>query len=205
MSIRDQHLLATRKAILTALGDQIAESGTMGFTIKDVAARAGVTPRTVYNHFPTREELSNAFAVHVEEVLQAKVGEAPDERMRIADLPALILRLYPILEADEASLRAYAMLMVASRAPATVATDRSRRFEDMLQAELGPLPDDQAHAVVAALRMFASTVGWHLLTEHHGLSAEDAAHTASWATRVLLDAVARGDHPHLEPSEGIDR
>lgn len=164
-----------------------------------------MTPRTVYNHFPTREGLNDAFAAHVEEALEARVGSAPDERLRIADLPGMILGLYLILEADEPLLRAYVMLMVASRAPAQVASDRSQRFEALLQDELGPLPDDQAHAAVAALRMFASTTGWHLLTEHHGLSHADAAHTASWATRVLLDAVARGDLPHLEPSEGTDR
>jgi AcrR family transcriptional regulator len=204
VSIREQHLLATRRAILSALGDQIAESGTMGFTIRDVAERAGVTQRTVYNHFPTREELSNAFAAHVEELIGSELGAPPEEGIRVAGLPGVVRDFYPILEAHEAPLRAYAMLTVATRAPAQVATDRSRRFEALLEDELGPLPDGQAHAIVAAIRMFLSTTGWHLLTEHHGLSHGDAARTASWATRVLLEAVSRGDRPDLEPSDEID-
>ena len=204
MRIREQHRLATRRAILNALGEQIAESGTMGFSIKDVAERAGVTHRTVYNHFPTREELNNAFAIHVEEMFAEEMGAPPDENIGLAELPGVVRAFYPIFERHEAPLRAYAMLMVASRAPAQVATDRSARFEAMLQEELGPLPPAQAHAIVAAIRMVVSTTGWHLLTEHHGLSHPDAAHTASWAARVLIEAVSRGDRPDLEVTDEPD-
>ena len=66
MRVRQQQL--TREAILEALGQQIVASGPLGFSMQDVADRAGVTHRTVYNHFPTREALNDAFAVYVEEV-----------------------------------------------------------------------------------------------------------------------------------------
>lgn len=185
---------ATRHAILSALGEQIAETGTMGFSIEDVARRAGVTHRTVYNHFPTREALNDAFAAHVEDELHGLFA-APDRDLAISDLPRLVAAVFPIMQAHATPLRAYVMLMVASRAPAQVAVERSRRFESQLQAEWGPMPPGQACAITAALRMFMSTTGWHLLTEHHGLSGEAAARTAAWATRVLLDAVSKGDRP----------
>lgn len=205
MSLRTQHVDATRRAILQALGEQIAESGTMGFSIQDVAARAGVTHRTVYNHFPTREDLNNAFAVHVEEELLGG-GDAknPDEDLGLDELPALFERLFPVFAAHEASLRAYAMLMVASRSPAKVASDRSRRFAALISERNGPMPEAQLPAIVAAIRMLASTTGWHLLTEHHGLSHVEAARTAAWATRVLLEAVARGDRPPMENPDETD-
>lgn len=204
MSIRDQHLKATRRAILNALGEQIAESGTMGFSVKDVAERAGVTHRTVYNHFPTREELNNAFAAHVEDLVWEEEGGPPPEITSIRELPEQLRDLYRMLEAHEARLRAYAMLMVATRAQAQVAVDHARHFEALLQAEVGPVPDGEARAVVAALRMFASTIGWHLLTEHQGLSSADAVNTSVWATRVLLEAVSRGDRPTVESSDETD-
>jgi AcrR family transcriptional regulator len=202
MNIRDQHLRATRRAILTALGDLIAESGTMGFSIQDVARRAGVTHRTIYNHFPTREALNDAFAAHVEEVIGSGMASPPDVGLRLMELPAMVLDFYPFLAKNEALLRAYVMLMVASRAPAQVASDRSKMFEATLKEDLGPLADGEARAIVAAVRMFISTTGWHLLTEHHGLSHADAARTASWAARVLLEAVTRGDRPDLETHDG---
>lgn len=198
MSLRKKQQEATRRAILDALGAQIAESGTMGFSVKDVAKRAGVTHRTVYNHFPTREALNEAFAVHVEEEMVALGIRPPEVGMGITDLPAVMAELYPLLQSAEASCRAYVMLMIASRAPAGVMRERSRAFEALLQDEWGPLPPEQARAITAALRMFASSAGWHLLTEHHGLSGSDAGATAQWATRVLLDAISRGDRPTLE-------
>lgn len=204
MNLRDQQLLATRRAILDALGALIAESGTGGFSVEDVAKRAGVTHRTVYNHFPTREALNDAFAVHVEELLEGQLRARPDEGLTLDRLPEMSRVLYPLLAANEAPLRAYVMLMVASRAPAKVAAERSERFQRLLQDELGPMPSEEAQAIVAALRMFASTTGWHLLTEHHGLSHANAERTASWAVRVLLEAVSRGDVPNLEPTDASD-
>ena len=52
----------TRTAILEAVAAEIAASGLTGFSIQGVADRAGVTHRTVYNHFPTREALNDARA-----------------------------------------------------------------------------------------------------------------------------------------------
>lgn len=204
MSIRKKHQDVTRRAILDALGDQIAESGTMDFSIQDVARRAGVTHRTVYNHFPTRQDLNDAFAAHVEAELEGTLAAPPDADLRIRELPDMLDRLFPLLQAHEARLRAYVMLMVASRGPAGVAAARTGRFEALLEAELGPLPPGAARAITAAIRMFASTTGWHLLTEHHGLSHANALRTAKWAVRVLLEAATRGDLPHLEHTDEPD-
>lgn len=55
----------TRRAILDALAEVIVEKGGFGFSVQQVADRAGVTHRTVYNHFPSREALNDALAVHV--------------------------------------------------------------------------------------------------------------------------------------------
>lgn len=199
MNMRKKQQEATHRAILSALGEQIAETGTMGFSMKDVARRAGVTHRTVYNHFPTREALNDAFAQFVEDELHS-LTTPPDEGISITELPGLVDVMYPMMQKLAAHLRAYVMLMVASRAPADVARERSRRFESMIEAEWGPLPPGVARAVTAALRMFVSTTGWHLLTEHHELSNEAAGRTAIWAARVLIEAVSNGDYPNMESS-----
>ena len=59
----------TRRAILDALAAVITETGGLGFSVQQVAERAGVTHRTVYNHFPTRDALNDALAEHVEDVM----------------------------------------------------------------------------------------------------------------------------------------
>ena len=46
----------TRRAILDALAHVVVESKGFGFSVQEVADRAGVTHRTVYNHFPASLE-----------------------------------------------------------------------------------------------------------------------------------------------------
>ena len=62
--------------------------------------------------------------------------------------------------------------------------------------------------VTAVIRMFVSTMGWHLLTEQCGLSTEEATAASAWATRTLLDAAIakrttkRTAKPSSSPSQG---
>lgn len=51
---------ATRDAILKAARELVAERGSEGMTISEVAHRAGVNRGTVYQHFRNRDELATA-------------------------------------------------------------------------------------------------------------------------------------------------
>ncbi len=195
MNLRKRQQESTRKVILDALGAQIADSGAMGFSIQDVADRAGVTHRTVYNHFPTREVLNDAFAVHVEEELASLFGVRPEEAVGLAQLPSVAGTFYRTIADNASHVRAYVMLMIASRSPAQVTRERTKRFEQLLEDEAGPLPEGVARLATAAVRLFVSSTGWHVLTEQQGLCNEDAARTAEWAAKILLDAVANGNFP----------
>jgi AcrR family transcriptional regulator len=186
----------TRTAILNALAEIIVEHGGLGFSVQQVADRAGVTHRTVYNHFPTREALNDALAVHVEQGIGPS-SDAPPLPSTVAGLGPMIEQAYRLFDAHEVHLRAYVMLMVASRGPAAVARERTLALEDVIRHEaLGGEPTG-VRGLAAALRMFASATGWHLLTEHFGLSPEEARATAVWATRAMLDAAA-ADHPSMD-------
>lgn len=179
---------ATRRAILDAFAHVIVESKELGFSVQQVADRAGVTHRTVYNHFPTRDALSEGLATYVEERL-SELGPAPDAQISLETFPAIVAETYRGLEGQEVLARAYVMLMIANRAPAKVARARLRRFEAVVGSEAALPAELTARHVAAAIRMFVSSLGWHVLTEHIGLSPKDAAATATWATRTLVDAV----------------
>src|SRR5689334_10681167 len=45
----------TERALRSAALDLAEERGFDGFTVDEVAARAGVSPRTFFNYFPTKE------------------------------------------------------------------------------------------------------------------------------------------------------
>ena len=79
----------TRRAILEAMVDVIMEADGIGFSVQAVADRAGVTHRTIYNHFQTREALCDAFSDYVDELLEASSG-TPEPTWSLASLPQLV-------------------------------------------------------------------------------------------------------------------
>lgn len=197
-------LETTRRAILDALAHVVVESKAFGFTVQEVADRAGVTHRTVYNHFPTREALVEGLADHVEDLL-ASDGPAPDGEpsLALAQFPQVTADFYPALAAREVHVRAYVILMVASRTPARVARARLRRIEGVIERDARLPAGLSARQVGAAFRMFVSSLGWHALTEHHGLSSQEASEVARWATQTLFDAV-RPAQPAPRSKEASD-
>jgi AcrR family transcriptional regulator len=180
----------TRRAILDALAAVIAETGGLGFTVQQVAERAGVTHRTVYNHFPTREALNDALAEHMEDVM-ARDGFREPPATSSASLVPMIADAYAAFQSYEVLSRAYVMLMLASRRPAGVARRRTSTFEAVIARDTSPPPPLTSRGLTAAVRMFLSTTGWHILTEQLGLSPAEAATTATWAAQTLLDAASR--------------
>ena len=197
----------TRHAILEAVVDVIMETDGIGFSVQAVADRAGVTHRTIYNHFPTREALCDAFSDHVDELLMASSG-SPEPTWSLASIPLLVENLYRTLALRDRHARAYVMLMIGNRRPMSAWRKRSLMAEKLIareQSERIPLTSRQ---VTAVIRMFVSTMGWHLLTEQCGLSTDEAAAASTWATRTLLDAAIakrttkRTAKPSSSPSQG---
>ena len=192
MNGKQKQRVRTRNAILDALADVIAEAGGLEFSIQQVADRAGVTHRTVYNHFPTREALRDGLAERVEELLGATGRRRPDAGTPLLEsLAPMVAESYALFESCAPAVRASVILTLASRGPTQLAKRRTDAFRKIVRQGLpanAPVPADEA---TAAVRMFLSTIGWHVLTEHLGLSPTKAAATAEWATRVLLNSAAR--------------
>jgi len=195
MKLREKQLVATRTAILEAVAAEIAESGLTGFSIQGVADRAGVTHRTVYNHFPTREALNDAFAEHVEQVLQGRGFSGVERGVNLEGLPAVAGLVHRLGGDDAVYLQAYVMLTIATGKAARVFRDRSKKLEKTVEEELGPLEPGVAKLVTSAIRLFISSAGWFLLRQHHGLSPAEAARMSEWAVKTLVAAACRGDLP----------
>ena len=68
-----------RAALIKATLRAIAENGPEGFTLRDVARRAGVSPAAPYRHFQDKDELLAAVAGECAERLGAMMEEAAAE------------------------------------------------------------------------------------------------------------------------------
>src|SRR5687767_13000542 len=196
----------TRRAILEAMVDVITEADGIGFSVQAVADRAGVTHRTIYNHFPTRQALCDAFSDYVDEVLLG--SRAPEPTWSLRSIPQLVENLYQTLALHDRHARAYVMLMIGNRRPMSAWRRRSLMAEKLIAREQSDQIPLTPRQVTAVIRMFVSTLGWHLLTEQCGLSTGEAAAASAWATRTLLDAAIdkrttrRPVKPSSSPSPG---
>ena len=96
---RQDRSRATRRRLLEAAADCLAELGWSGSTVTVVAERAGVTRGALQHHFPTREDLFTAAIEHVAAERLAFV-QAEFERLpppgprRTRAVVDLIVRMY---------------------------------------------------------------------------------------------------------------
>ena len=89
---------ATRRRLLDAAVECLAELGWSGSTIAVVAQRAGVSRGAAQHHFPTREDLYTAAIRHVAETrvadLRESVRRLPKGAARTEALVELLIDLY---------------------------------------------------------------------------------------------------------------
>jgi AcrR family transcriptional regulator len=162
VSLRERQRLQTRETIAAAALDLFASRGFESVTVAEVAARAGVSEKTVFNHFGGKEELLFDQAAAIESIL-VRVVRGRAEGTSVIDALREFSRGAP---ATAGSDREALFAEVVSRSPALVAHLRTifSRYEEALRTALVEEIDDgdtegriRAHvfaaAAVAVLRL----------------------------------------------------
>ncbi len=197
-SLRDRQRQVTRHSIQAALAEIIAEQGNLEFSVAEVADRAGVSLRTVYNHYPTRQELFDGFGEWMDAEI-ARLGGV-DMPQDVFDFPAAVVANFRTFEALAEVTEAFARLDTVTAA----GRGRARRTAAITEAVRCGVPDLSARLVRAAavlLRLLGSSRMWYLLTREHGLDLEDAAAVTAWSARTLLDSLRDGADPLEDPDD----
>ncbi|ROP78741.1 TetR family transcriptional regulator [Frigoribacterium sp. PhB107] len=147
-----------RQAILDAADALIAEQGAPRFSVDELAARADVSRRTIFNHFASLDEVvmtlcTAALTDAIDEFRAATTAVATSEvagtrsslfdevvlALRSIDLPAVVAYLWRVLDGDaEANGANKGVQDVFSRATEHLAADAARRSiaVDQLDVEL---------------------------------------------------------------------
>ena len=94
----------TEQALRSAALDLAERHGFDGFTVDEVAQRAGVSPRTFFNYFPTKEAAVLADPRPVMEAMIAAVADRPDAPL-IDAIRAAITAFLTVSTAPERSVR----------------------------------------------------------------------------------------------------
>ncbi len=183
--LRQQQANDTRRAILEAASELVVEDGLANFSMRDVAAAAGVSERTVYNHFDTRQAVLDGLTDYVAERLH-ELGLQDDPR-DIEDMTGRIVAINRAFDTIGAPARAMARLTAAQGQPSTAAVERTAHFRERFADVLDPLPADEAERCFAMIRTVVSSTTWLRLREEFGLGSDDTAQAIAWALEALLD------------------
>jgi AcrR family transcriptional regulator len=181
LTLRDEYKEQTRRRIVDSAIELVREKGEQPLTIAAVAARAGVTDRTIYRHFETRDALIRA----VWQAMQARVASFgfPTTAEALLESPR---KLFPNFdEARElvrASIHSPAGLDVRMHSNA----NRTRAILASVRDALPGLSGAALRRRAAIAQLINSAQGWEVLTHFWGMSGEEAGAAACEALAILL-------------------
>ena len=108
--IRERHRALSRQAIVDATAALVNERRHLDFSMKEVAERAEVSLRTVYNHFPDRADLLDALGRAYDEQASALGGPHATDLGNGIDLTSAIRAANRTAEALGGLSEAFAQL-----------------------------------------------------------------------------------------------
>ncbi len=173
---------ATRQAILDAAFRMMQEEPATPFSHETVAARAGVSARTVYRHFPTRADLTLALWERLRDVSGIRWPRTEAEI-----LPALRI-LYDQFEAHSELTRASITSAANTGYPAHGSAEGRAAFREALADLLARLPADEGDRLIAACLAIYSAPFWQMLRDRGHLTASEAREAGVAAMDAVLTA-----------------
>jgi AcrR family transcriptional regulator len=180
-----------RASQAAATGDRIvAASLTLmrqgaDLTYASVAAEAGVQERTVYRHFPKKEDLEAAVWDWIVQHLTHVHFEARSEEQLIAAMRESFAGFDAGAPLIQAMLHSPQRLEVRRRQQPA----RRAMFEASVDIAVPGLPPDVRDRAAAALQVLYSAASWDLLRSFFDMDAAEAADTIGLGIRCLLSGL----------------
>jgi AcrR family transcriptional regulator len=179
--LRERQAAVISEAILDALAGLLEREDPDDVALSQVAADAGISLRTLYRYFPTREAMFDAVGDHV----VARMG-LPGQIDGADDIVPVFLESARRGAQSPQLVRAMLWTRLGRRARSA---HRRRRVEAITAALAGVtshLPAAEARRRAGALVYLASLPAWISVSEECGLSAEDAQLGIAWAITTLV-------------------
>jgi AcrR family transcriptional regulator len=158
--LRERKKQKTRQLIAETARQLFAERGFEQVTVSEIAHEAEVSPATVFNYFPTKEDLFYSRLEAFEDELLSAIRERPSGVSVIDAFSGFLLGQGGVLtmDAPEADEQLQTITRIITESPALLARERqvfdryAQTLAALLAEETGADPDDVVpHAVARAL------------------------------------------------------
>jgi AcrR family transcriptional regulator len=191
--LRERKKRRARSDMHRAALELVADQGLAGVTVEMISERAGVSPRTFFNHWSTKEtailgisidEASDLVALYRQRPEQEGAREALRNMMRegaataeneqdLRDLKKRVMKREPQLHAISAGRTARTQIELVAAYEERLLRDESRESEQGDGIGGSSLLDPHARAVVAVQLAFALMHSAFILSMSHGTSLSD--------------------------------
>jgi len=183
-SLRDRQAAVIREAILDALAARLDHDNPDDVAMPQVAADAGISLRTLYRYFPTREAMFDAVGDHV----VARLG-LPREIGSPDDIAQVFLESARRGAQSPQLVRAMLWTRLGRRARSPHRRRRVAAITAALAGVTSHLPAAEARRRAGAIVYLCSLPAWISVSEECELSAEDARRGIAWAIDTLVGAL----------------
>jgi AcrR family transcriptional regulator len=180
-TLRDAHRDLTQARVLDAAIDLLRNEDLDALKMADIAAKAGVTERTLYRHFPTRDALLKA----VWPRLQARV-RSPGFATTAQELADMPLWLFPNFDEEAGAVRASAFSRAGRELRQAVNEDRKAAFMQAVRQVRPDLKPAELNRLCAAIQLLNSAFAWAVMKDFWGLDGVEAGRASSDAIKLLL-------------------
>jgi AcrR family transcriptional regulator len=186
ISLNTRHTDATQNLILSTAIDLLKKSGVTDLTVRSVAKEAGMSERTIFRYFATREEFLDAVAGAA-----AATMRTPEPPETIDQLVSYVPRLYRSFEAHAELVKAALHTEIFKRVQSAVARDRWQAVEGLIDRFAAHRSKKERKIAATNINYYLSASTWHYLRSNFGLSLHDAIACAEAAVRLILEDISR--------------
>jgi AcrR family transcriptional regulator len=193
--LRDQQAAATRSVILEALGAELADGSVEDFSVARLARRAGVSERTVYRHFPTRETLLDGLS----EWYNERVADFPDD-VAADEIAPTIAQVFADFDAHESLARGVLASPGGREMRQHARAARLARLDAALAPVLKSADPERAAAARALIFALCSAQTWQSMRDEGGLDGATAGRAVARAIELILNDTSSSLSPTpMEP------
>jgi AcrR family transcriptional regulator len=188
--LRDRQAKLARAGILDALIARLEREDADELSMEALAADAGVSRRTLYRYFPTRELLYVAAGERIEHLLDLPT----DVTDGAEGISASFAHASRQLQRRPALARAMIRSRVGTAVRSPLRENRRAAIEEAVGETTVDLPAHESRRAAAVVAHLCSSATWIDLQDEAHLSPEESRQAITWALDTLIGDLRRRQH-----------